>query len=353
MTTYEIEILSSIKRGAVSLFMGNSTGTNITDSLRVAREIAHTLGRGKVLYINTVQTKRQLSASVAKLAGNPEKTQNILTSDPNILYLTSVAGMLSSMEEFVRKALDRGVKFIIINSLEFSSKDYRRRDELIFQIMQWMNSFGTGVLLFAESPRQAPRRGKIQRSGGAGKLAALAKTIVFSADPEDEYRMPEKEDENDDFEDFEEFDPEDEERDIEAFGEIVDDDDDADTPEWKPANMDEEIAICQAYKKNHPEFKAIEGEIWIEERERILALIAEEKRRHAKRLAKQQKKQAAKEKKKEKHSPSPKVAPDGAIVYSADKPAAQNGKSDEKAAPLPPNPDVPARRTNGAREMLI
>src|SRR5689334_7171901 len=122
MNTYEIETLSALKGGALTLCLGSSTGANITGSLQVAHEIAYTLGRGKVLYINTVQTKRQLAASVRKMEKSGVAEEENKTE---IEYLTSTTGALSELKELIRKYLERGVRFILINSLEFSSKDYR------------------------------------------------------------------------------------------------------------------------------------------------------------------------------------------------------------------------------------
>jgi hypothetical protein len=59
--------------------------------------------------------------------------------------------------------------------------------------------------------------------------------------------------------------------------------------ECKPKNADESVAICEAYKKNHPKFKDIEGETWYTVRERIVGLINEEIRKIAKQLAKRKK----------------------------------------------------------------
>jgi hypothetical protein len=76
---------------------------------------------------------------------------------------------------------------LIINSLVFSSKDFRCREELMFQIMHWTNFSGIGALIFAESSKYSLRPGKLQSGGGMGKLAAIAKSIIYAIAPEDEY----------------------------------------------------------------------------------------------------------------------------------------------------------------------
>ena len=342
MNNYDLETVSAMKRGAVMLCLGSSTGSNITGSLEAAHRISQTLGRGKVLYINTVQTKRQLAAKVRSVEEARSSDAKVGSAEPEsgidqIEYMTSEAGMLSGMGRVITNSIRRGVKFIIINSLEFSSKDYRRKDELLYQIMQWTGSFGAGVLIFAESPNVAPKPGKIHRGGGTGKLAAIAKSIIFTADAEDEYedRSDDNDNDSDDFDDFE----------IDDLDVLDTDDDDEESDDeneedefskWKPANMEEEIAICLSYKKNHPEFKKTEGDIWFRERLRILDLIRDEKRRNAKKIEKRK----AKSKNR-----TPSVAPDGAIVYSPDKENIRTSLEAEK-------PESKDKQT-GAREMLM
>ena len=55
------------------------------------------------------------------------------------------------------------------------------------------------------------------------------------------------------------------------------------SPDWKPANLKEEIEIFNAYMKNHPNLKFDEGVILGNRRAHVMRLIAAEKKRDAKR----------------------------------------------------------------------
>src|SRR5258708_2590025 len=127
----EIYIIAHSRRGVVTLCLSASTGENITQSLLVAERIAKKLHRGTVLYLNTVGPRRQLSADIRRHVRKDYTPKN---PDPEISYLTCVAGVLNSLEAEIRSRLESGVRFIVINSLEFSSKDYRRKDDLFYQI---------------------------------------------------------------------------------------------------------------------------------------------------------------------------------------------------------------------------
>ncbi len=251
MTQYEKDMILSIKRGAVSICQASSTGENIIASLEIAEHIAKDSERGKVLYINTVQTERQLASEIRK---HISKDYTAEKSDPRLTYLSSAPGLLASLGKQIRRILDSGVKFIIINSLEFSWKDHRRKDELLYQIMDWTNLYGTAVLIFSEEVNTDPITGKIHRGGGGiGKLSALAKNI-FHITSEADRKEPVDfktsmssvvlEDDDDDFSELDK-------RILAAAAEDIAAIESA--PNWKPANHKEELAIYEAYMKNHPE----------------------------------------------------------------------------------------------------
>src|SRR5437016_10638254 len=116
MTSYEKDTILTFKRGAVSLCVASTTGTNIAASLEIAGHVAKVSGRGKVLYINTVQTERQLGAQIRR---HIDKGYSSEKPDPRITYLTSQPGVLDSMGKQVYRILESGVRFVIINALEF------------------------------------------------------------------------------------------------------------------------------------------------------------------------------------------------------------------------------------------
>jgi len=282
MNTYEIETLSAMKRGAVTLCLGSSTGANIKGSLQVADEIARVIKRGKVLYLNTIQTKRQISDGFRKMLGL--KIKESAKPNDQIHCITTTVGHLANFEDAVVKSLQTGVRFVIINSLEFSSKDYRRRDDLIFQILEWTNIFGVGVLVFAEASKTPPRPGKIQRGGAAGKLAAIARSIIRTIEPEEEYLAQANQAKDEEEERLEDELESIQEEDIPfilgtaSLEEIWKEEEKID-PSWKPKDLAEEVKITEAWMLNHPEFKKKKGETWLDRRMRILILIDRAKKR--------------------------------------------------------------------------
>lgn len=283
MTQYEKDSICSAKRGMVGLCLATSTGANIISSLEIAEHIGKTMERGKVLYINTVQTERQLASEIRKHVSKSYSKEN---ADPRITYLTSSPGLLSSMGKQITRILESGIRYVIINSLEFSSKDHRRKEELMYQVMNWTNIFGACILIFGEEANDDPVTGKIQRGGGGvGKLAALAKKvfhITSEADREEvvdfktsmsQVVLP-ADDEDDDFTEIDEQ--------IAAL--IAGETEQIDkSPDWKPANLSEEIELFKAYMKNHPKLKFHEGVILSNQRDHVMRLIAAEKKRDAKR----------------------------------------------------------------------
>ena len=167
--------------------------------------------------------------------------------------------------------------------MEFSSKDHRRKDELLYQIMDWTNLYGAAVLIFSEEVNTDPVTGKIHRGGGGiGKLSALAKNI-FHITSEADRKEPVDfktsmssvvlEDDDDDFSELDK-------RILAAAAEDIKAIESA--PDWKPANHKEELAIYEAYMKNHPELKFTEGVILSNRRDHVMRLIAAEKKKQQK-----------------------------------------------------------------------
>jgi hypothetical protein len=278
MTSYEKETILSFKRGAVSLCLATTTGANIVASLEIAGHIAKVAERGKVLFINTVQTERQLASEIRR---NIDKDYSAEKPDPRITYLSSPPGLLNSLGKQIRRMLDTGIRFIVINSLEFSTKDSRRKNELLFQIMDWTNIYGAAVLIFGEESETDPITGKIHHgNGGIGKLSVLAKNVFHITSPEDKQEII----------DFNKSMsavhlPDDDDTDFAAtdrlISEVAEIDEKTETamPNWEPANLEEEKALYTAYLKNHPELAFDESVILFNRRQYVMRLIAAEKKK--------------------------------------------------------------------------
>ncbi len=181
MTTTDLESITNLKIGGVTACVGPKTGLNVICSLQVAEHLARETGKGNVLYINTVQPDQFLYSSIRK---HINKEFSIKTNDKRITYETSVLGLITADKDNLNNLItENQIKFVIINSWEFASKDYRRKEELIFMILGWLQQHKVTIIVFSESVRQTPLSEKIQRGGGIGKLAAIAQDIKVLTEP--------------------------------------------------------------------------------------------------------------------------------------------------------------------------
>jgi hypothetical protein len=154
MNTHDIASIAMLKKSGLTVCVSESTGTNIALSIRTAEHIAKTSAQGNVLYINTVQTSRQLASSIRAHA-DPEFSE--MTKDPRITYESSPYGLiLDEKYHYEAQIAKREITYVIINSWEFASKDYRRKGDLIFLLNRWMEKYGMTVLVFAEKMKSAP-----------------------------------------------------------------------------------------------------------------------------------------------------------------------------------------------------
>ena len=175
------------------------------------------------------------------------------------------------------------------SDLRISVKDHRRRNELLCQIMDWINIYGAAVLIFCEETKTDPIKGKIHHgSGGIGKLSVLARNIFHIAEPA----------EKKEFVDFEKsmagVDAYYEDESFSELDQALSDaartakNDEDDIPSWKPANMEEEVATYNAYMKNHPELVFDKSVVPAFRRDYVMHLIAEEKKNKAREEARKQ-----------------------------------------------------------------
>lgn len=148
----------------------------------------------------------------------------------------------------------RSIGYIIINSWDFASKDYRRKAALIYLLNGWMDKYNVTVLVFSERMAKAPESQKIARGMGVGKLAAIAQEIKILK--EDKPKVEE----------------EDEEENEEIWDESDDDVSDDGVRYWN----NKYDTINQAYEVIHGEQELLEREIVAERRWRIRDLARAE-----------------------------------------------------------------------------
>ncbi|MEP7236085.1 MAG: hypothetical protein ABI778_12390, partial [Ignavibacteriota bacterium] len=162
-------------RGKITLCIGAETGSNITASLVSAASLARDPRTGPVLYLNTIQTPRKLGMSIRSTTNMPysEGKQN-----PRLSFYCVEPGLFSGECAAIERRIEEmKATTIIINSLDFASKDYRRREELIFTVMDWLARYDLNIIIFSEMRKSLPKPGKIQYGGGVGKLAGIAESV--------------------------------------------------------------------------------------------------------------------------------------------------------------------------------
>ncbi|MEP7233738.1 MAG: hypothetical protein ABI778_00450, partial [Ignavibacteriota bacterium] len=163
------------ERGKITLCMGEETGSNISASLLAAAALAREPRTGPVLYLNTIQTPRQLGMTIRSGIDSHYTSEK---KDSRLRFYSVEPGLFSGESWAIERLIEETkATTIIINSLDFASKDYRRREELIFTLMEWLARYDLNVIIFAQMRKNLPIPGKIQYGGGVGKLAGIAKSV--------------------------------------------------------------------------------------------------------------------------------------------------------------------------------
>jgi len=177
-TTYPV-----FEREGVNLFVGASIGRNILTGIRHGYDISRS-GNGNVLYLNVVQTNKQLNASIIEVLGpSSDEPREYDPKAPCIFFETIHQGELARRRAEIESYLQyKNVKTIIINSWEFASKNFQYREELLFFLQDlnegYFESAGATVIIYVQSRKNEPTAGTLQR-GGLGKLAAFARKVAI------------------------------------------------------------------------------------------------------------------------------------------------------------------------------
>src|SRR5438105_698041 len=183
MKTLEKTTYPDFEREAVNLVVGQTIGRNILAGIRHGYDISRS-GEGNVLYINTVQTHKQLDRSMNQVLGpgSEEITEWYNRREkPAIFFETILHGAVADHQALIEEYVQyKNVTTIIINSWELASKSYAYREELLY-ILQELTDGAPGlrevsVLVYLQKRKQIPEAGKLER-GGAGKLAAIAQRV--------------------------------------------------------------------------------------------------------------------------------------------------------------------------------
>jgi hypothetical protein len=172
---------------AVNIIIGKSIGRNILSGIRHGFDISRSEEYdGNVLYVNTVQTSKQLDESIAQVLGKPaEEPDSPLPPDHRCIYFLTVhQGELARRKwDILEYIMYKKVKTVIINSWEWASKNFSYREELLFFFQELTEGTPYGslepasVLIYSQMRKVNPEAGMLQR-GGLGKLAAMAQRVI-------------------------------------------------------------------------------------------------------------------------------------------------------------------------------
>ncbi len=153
---------------AITVYCGENARINTQESLKQAFGIVDS-GNGNVLFVNTVFSTRKLYELARRICGSVEHD--------GLHYRQVVMGDLHKyFSEFQELITAENIKTIVINSWEFSNKNYTYKEKALFQLKHYADALGVTVLVYSQA-KYACNSGKIAH-GGLGKLAVIADEII-------------------------------------------------------------------------------------------------------------------------------------------------------------------------------
>jgi hypothetical protein len=180
---------------ALNIMVGKSIGANVLSGLRHGYSISRSDSEtGNVLYINTMQTTKQLNQSIEEALGGESRDSDWF-EDPGhrcIYFISVLQGELSlhsNKWEIINYIKLKNVRTIIINSWEWASKNYSLREDLQYFIQDLTQGDphrlipAVSVLVYVQERKSRPEAGLAFR-GGLGKLAGMAKQVINISDNE-------------------------------------------------------------------------------------------------------------------------------------------------------------------------
>lgn len=190
--------LPKIQSQNITLLLGKSIGLNIEASVAHTKELLSTAAAGSVIYINTVQSKRDLRRTL-KEHGLKINRGDIcegvdfgeMDYKHNIHFVNVKHGDLYKIKPKLKALLYDGyIQYVVINSWEFSSRNSRYRDEAIFMLKDLTDGLDeernpVSVLVYAQQTSSEIIPEMLQHR--FGKLSGLAKGVEYITQPEEEF----------------------------------------------------------------------------------------------------------------------------------------------------------------------
>ncbi len=158
--------------GDLVVYCGKDVGSNLADSLKQVAHIQKGYGHlvGRIVYINLpFHQKRFL----------PERKKYLPNADTDDVFscMNVPTGDLITYKAEIFKYVATGkYPVLVINSWEFSARNSRQRDDLIFFLQSIRNEFDVTIIIYSHSNTANARPGWYH-GGGLGKLAVIADKI--------------------------------------------------------------------------------------------------------------------------------------------------------------------------------
>ena len=155
--------------GELTIYCGENTRDTVFESLKHAEKISR---KEKVLFINTVYTRRRILSEARKIFRGEVTTEAL--SDSVFLKTTVIGDLCQYFGQIADQIKEQGITCIIIDSWEFANRTYGYKERTLYGLLGLMD-LGVSVLVYSQS--HLAEAGKIQRAG-LGKLAALADAVI-------------------------------------------------------------------------------------------------------------------------------------------------------------------------------
>lgn len=133
------------RKPTFDILHGNNALENIRETMEIARQKL-AAGKGSVLYVNMLTSVAELELECADLLRDRPDGGQLLVAH----YFE--ANLVKKIEFLTYVIPQRGVKTVIINSLEFAVATSRHRSELVMWIRKLRDEHGIHVILAMMSP---------------------------------------------------------------------------------------------------------------------------------------------------------------------------------------------------------
>jgi hypothetical protein len=168
-----------ITEGEITIVKAEDAAEIMEHSCGLAAEIRKE-GVG-VMVINTGLSPRRFKAAAIKSGiecGEVRDSNTLVAPGPAPCIIhTAIAGDLASqVPDLTTVCKEAKIKIVIVTSWEWTSSNYRRKEQLLFALRQLVSGLDVALVVYSQSSTQTSK-GRYDR-GGTGKLAMLALEVL-------------------------------------------------------------------------------------------------------------------------------------------------------------------------------